>query len=157
MVKKQSGDSKASRWQGAMLFHGWLGVTLWLTFGLLLESLMAYKTAAYLGDATRRELFRLAHAHGTLLHVLLIVAALSGSREYIQIPRSARAALRIGVLTLPIGFLLAGMWHPEGDPGIAIWLVPAGALLVIFGGFATALASREAAGKADRKEEKKID
>src|SRR5262245_47190565 len=136
-----------------MLFHGWIGVTLWMTFGLLLESLMAYKSPGYLGDPQRRELFRLAHAHGTLLHLILIAAALSGSRAHVEIPRLARGALRIGVLILPAGFLLAGVWHPEGDPGLAIWLVPAGALLTIFGGFATALACRDAKRREKAKTE----
>jgi len=38
-----------------------------------------------------------------------------------------------------MGFLLAGVWHPEGDPGLAIWIVPPGALLVIFGVVALAM------------------
>jgi hypothetical protein len=31
------------------------------------------------------------------------------------------------------------MWHPEGDPGLAIWIVPPAALLMIFGVVAIAL------------------
>jgi hypothetical protein len=54
-------------------------------------------------------------------------------------PKLAQTSLRIGAVMMPVGFLLAGVWHPEGDPGLAIWLVPPGALLVIFGVVATAL------------------
>jgi hypothetical protein len=43
---------------------------------------------------------------------------------------------------MPLGFLAAGAWHPEGDPGLAIWLVPVGALALIFALTTIALASR---------------
>ena len=57
-------------------------------------------------------------------------------------PPAALFALRLGAVLMPLGFLLAGMWHPEGDPGLAIWLVPPSALLLIFGATALALALR---------------
>jgi hypothetical protein len=44
---------------------------------------------------------------------------------------------------MPLGFLFSGIWHPEGDPGLAIRLVPPSALLINFGAVATALASRQ--------------
>lgn len=113
-----------------------------MTFGLLLEGLLGYKTPAYLADDVRRELFRLAHAHGTLLGVILVAAALCCQRFKIAPPRAALAALRIGAAVMPLGFLLAGIWHYESDPGLAIWLVPAAALLVIFGAISFALAAR---------------
>jgi hypothetical protein len=43
---------------------------------------------------------------------------------------------------MPLGFLGAGFWHPESDPGLAIWLVPAGALPLIFALTSIALSSR---------------
>jgi hypothetical protein len=43
---------------------------------------------------------------------------------------------------MPLGFLLAGVWHYESDPGLAIWLVPPSALLLVFGAIAFAFASR---------------
>jgi len=51
-------------------------------------------------------------------------------------------AVRFGAAVMPIGFLVAGLWHPESDPGVAIWLVPAGALPLIFGLISIALSSR---------------
>ena len=33
-----------------LAFQGWLSLALWMSFGLLLESLMAYKSPAYLDD-----------------------------------------------------------------------------------------------------------
>jgi hypothetical protein len=124
-----------------MLRQGWIGVAFWMAAGLLLEGLMAYKAPAYLDDPQRRELFRLAHAHGTLLNAILVLAALTGLR-YGSSSGIAQFALRAGALLMPLGFLLAGVWHPEGDPGVAIWLVPPAALLSIFGVVATAFSLR---------------
>lgn len=120
-----------------MLLQGWVSVAVWMAVGLLLEGLLGYKAPGYLNDLQRRELFRLAHSHGTLLSVALIVAALTAQRIGAP-PQLAQWALRIGSVMMPVGFLLAGVWHPEGDPGLAIWLVPPGALLVIFGAVAMA-------------------
>ena len=130
----------------SMLRQGWVSVAVWMTVGLLLEGLLGYKAPGYLNDPQRRELFRLAHSHGTLLGVVLIAAALTGQRFAVP-PLMAQRALRIGAVLMPVGFLLAGVWHPEGDPGLAIWLVPPGALLVIFGVVAIALSL-----KANRQE-----
>lgn len=131
-----------------MLRQGWVGMAIWMAVGLLLEGLLGYKTPAYLNDPQRRELFRLAHAHGTLLSAVLILAAMT-VRRYGNPPRAAQTALRIGAVLMPVGFLLAGTWHPEGDPGLAIWLVPPGALLVIFAIVAIALSIRTETGTLD--------
>ncbi|MEP7339949.1 MAG: hypothetical protein ABI977_19580 [Acidobacteriota bacterium] len=124
-----------------MLRQGWIGVACWMAVGLLLEGLLGYKAPGYLNDAQRRELFRLAHTHGTLLSAVLILAALTGARfgGPFGSARLAQVCLRIGSVMMPLGFLLAGVWHPEGDPGLAIWIVPPGALLMIFGVVAMAL------------------
>lgn len=113
-----------------------------MTFGLLLEGLLGYKTPAYLLDDTRRELFRLAHAHGTVLGLILLAAALSGQLFKVAPPRAAWISLRLGAVLMPVGFLLAGLWHYESDPGLGIWLVPPAALLLIFGVVAFAFAAR---------------
>jgi hypothetical protein len=95
-----------------------------------------------LQDEQRRELFRLAHTHGTFLGLVLIGAALCGRQFNLFPPPAARIALRIGAVLMPLGFLLAGVWHYESDPGFAIWLVPPSALLLVFSAIAFALASR---------------
>jgi hypothetical protein len=130
------------QWMSGMLRQGWIGIACWMSVGLLLEGLLGYKVPGYLNDAQRRELFRLAHTHGTLLSAMLVLAALTSARfgRGIGATRSTRACLRIGAIMMPMGFLLAGVWHPEGDPGPAIWFVPPGALLVIFGVVAMAMA-----------------
>jgi len=124
-----------------LVFQGWLSVALWMMFGLLLEGLLGYKIPDYLEDVQRRELFRLAHAHGTLLGVILVVAGLWAEKR--AIARAAIGALRIGAVVMPVGFALAGVWHPEGDPGLFVWLVPPGALFVIFGTIALALSEKK--------------
>ncbi|HKP84818.1 MAG TPA: hypothetical protein VJZ26_01900 [Blastocatellia bacterium] len=125
---------------GRMMFQGWVSIALWMSVGLLLEGLLGYKIPSYLNDPQRRELFRLAHTHGTFLGLVLVAASLSVRRLINPPPRPAQTALSAGSVVMPLGFLLAGIWHPEGDPGLAIWLVPPGALLVIFGAIALALA-----------------
>jgi hypothetical protein len=143
MGKGKEESKQTSSWpiQG-LLFQGWVSIALWMSFGLLLEGLLGYKIPSYLEDAQRRELFRLAHAHGTLLALVLIAAALCVRSMQIHPPRIAARAMRLGSVVMPLGFLLSGVWHPEGDPGLAIWLVPPSALMIIFGAVATALASR---------------
>jgi len=126
-------------WATRLMFQGWLSIAIWMSVGLLLEGLLGYKIPAYLGDADRRELFRLAHTHGTFLGLVLIAAALSEKRGA-RLPRTASMALSIGSALMPLGFFLAGLWHPEGDPGPAIWIVPPSALLIIFGAVTLALA-----------------
>jgi hypothetical protein len=123
-----------------MVFQGWVSVAAWMAVGLLLEGLLGYKIPAYLDDPQRRELFRLAHTHGTFLGLVVIVYALSAGRLGTKVPPSARRALRLGAVAMPLGFFFAGVWHPEGDPGPAIWLVPPAALLLLYGVISAALA-----------------
>ena len=123
-----------------LLLQGWVSLAVWMTFGLLLEGLLGYKIPDYLQDVQRRELFRLAHSHGTILNIVLILAAISCRTFEIAMQRAANLALRIGTVLMPLGFLLAGIRHTESDPGLAIWLVPPAALLNIFGIISMALA-----------------
>lgn len=122
-----------------LLRQGWASIAFWMSVGLLLEGLLGYKIPAYLNDPQRRELFRLGHTHGTLLGILLVAAALVVGRGAV-VPRAANLALRIGAVLMPAGFFVAGIWHTEGDPGLSIWLVPPGALLVIYAAVAFTLA-----------------
>jgi hypothetical protein len=125
-----------------MLIQGWISIAFWMSFGLLLEGLLGYKIPAYMSDPQRREMFRLAHTHGTLLGLILIAAVVTIRRINVKPPRSAMTALRIGAVLMPLGFLFAGIWHAEGDPGLAIWIVPPSGLLVIFGAVSMAIALR---------------
>jgi hypothetical protein len=132
-------SNKRPQWARSMLVQGWASVAVWMSFGLLLEGLIGYKIPSYLGDTQRRELFRLAHVHGTLLGVILIAVTLSCEYATIRLHRAVRISIRAGAVLMPVGFMLAGVSHPEGDPGLAIWLVPPGAVLVVFGVVSVAL------------------
>lgn len=131
--RKTSENRAAQSWIRPAIFQALVGIAVWMTFGLLLEGLIGYKTPAYLQDSVRRELFRLAHAHGTLLSLLLLGAALVCDRFEVKISDLVTMVLRGGVVLMPLGFLLGGLWHYESDPGIGIWLVPAAAVMVVFG------------------------
>ncbi len=107
------------------------GLFLWLLSGLTLEGLHGFKLAAYLEDALRREMWTLAHAHGTLLSLACLVLAWAGPLASLPLQR-ARASDRLfaaGAVLLPLGFLLGGISHSEADPGLGILLVPIGGLL----------------------------
>lgn len=138
----RSGAVELASMYKRIAFQGWLSLAFWMSAGFLFESLMAFKSPAYLDDSLRRELFRLAHAHGSLLGVVLVVAAIWARGNDAKIARVAVHALRFGAAVMPMGFLMAGLWHPESDPGFAIWLVPIGALPLIFSLISIALASR---------------
>ena len=99
--------------------------------GVVLEALHAFKAVAYLEDPVRRLQWTLAHAHGTLLSLAAIVIGmlvLPASRSGEGAKRAADRLFAAGAVLMPIGFLAGGAWHSEGDPGLGILLVPAGAL-----------------------------
>ena len=113
--------------------QAWFGLLFWMSMGLLFEGLIGFRSPVYLQDPLRRELFRLAHAHGTVLSILLLVVNLYLAKGLIAPPRAAVRALQAGVLIMPLGFLLGGAWHYESDPNFLIFLAPVGGLLIIFG------------------------
>ena len=123
--------------------QGFAGIAVFMSFGLVLDALLGYKSPAYLNDPIRREMFRLAHVHGTLFGIVLVVAALTGRVYELEIPPAVRRTLTLGAWLMPAGFLLAGIRHPEGDPGLAIWLVPFGAILMLYGVIRLALQLRQ--------------
>ena len=114
-----------------LIRQGWISLAVWIAFGILIEGFIGFRTPALLDDPVRRDLFRLAHAHGTLLSLVLIVAAICARLELIAIGRGASICLRLAGLFLPLGFLLSGIWHYKDDPGIAIVLAPIGAVLLL--------------------------
>src|SRR3954470_5690101 len=93
----------------SLIRQGWISLAFWIVFGILIEGLIGYRTPALLDDSIRREMFRLAHAHGTLLNLVLIAAAICVRLELIRIGSGSGVALRLAALLLPVGFLLAGI------------------------------------------------
>lgn len=115
---------------------GWLGLSAFVALGLALEALHAIKAPGYL-DAHhegRRLLLRLAHAHGTLLALVNLAYALTLRARPGAARPSASATLLVGLLLVPAGFLLGGVWAEGADPGLGVLLVPVGAVALIAGG-----------------------
>ena len=112
---------------------GWSALGGWAVFGLGLEALHGFKVSAYLDEPLTRELLVLAHAHGVGLSLVVLAfgeagAPLFGDRS----DHGASLALRAAALLVPLGFALSAIGHPEGDPGLPIWLVPPAALAAIY-------------------------
>lgn len=115
------------------LFHGWLLLAVFLPLGLTLEALHALKVQVYFGSILRRELWTLAHAHGTLLGILLLTFASLAERaigESILRQRISKLLI-LGAWLMPLGFLLGGVLNSEGDPSLAILAVPIGGLCLL--------------------------
>jgi hypothetical protein len=138
-----TGNPVHSTLVSSLLRQAWFSLAFWMSFGLLLEGLIGYRIPDYLSDPQRRELLRLAHAHGGVLSLVLLASALGIGYGRTQPARMTVLALRIGVVVMPLAFLAAGIWHYANDPGLAIWLVPPAALLVIFGILGLALGTRK--------------
>ena len=124
------------------LRHGWWALFAFLTLGVVLETLHGFKIGWYLdADADiRRMMFTLAHAHGTLLALVNIAAGVTlRVVDGFDLDKNISRAILWGSLVLPIGFLLGGVVIHDGDPGMAVLLVPVGALMLLYG---TACAAR---------------
>ena len=111
---------------------GWILLALALPLGVTLEALHGFKVQVYLRSQVRHEMWRLAHAHGTMLGILLLVFAALAEEH---LPPGKRAAisrdLRLGSVLMPLGFFLGGLLSSEGDPSLGIVLVPVGALFLL--------------------------
>ena len=131
-------------------FHlrtGWFTLLVFLTLGAILEGFHGLKLQWYVEVAnhTRRLMWTLGHAHGTLLGLINIAFAVSlgfigdwsESRE-----RLASRCMLGATILLPLGFILGGVVLYAGDPGPGVLLVPLGAALLFIGTLVTALGTR---------------
>ena len=130
------------------LRFGWWGLVGYLSFGIFLEVVHGLKGGWYLdvGNETRRLMFTLAHAHGTLLALINLVVGLSLRLvPAARLSTSASLSLAWAGLILPLGFFLGGVVTYGGDPGLGIVLVPVGGLLLLYGviGAARAFTAKE--------------
>jgi hypothetical protein len=115
---------------------GWCLLLLFASLGLFLEVLHGFKLGFYLDpeNRLRREMWRLAHAHGTLL-ALIQIAFAAGLHQF---GRWTAGSLKLAsfflldaALLIPLGFFLGGLFPSESDPWMGILLVPLGALLLL--------------------------
>lgn len=140
---------------------GWWSLLVFLLLGLLLEAMHGIKLGWYLnaGNETRRLMWTLAHAHGTLVALVhLAFAAVLSSAPGFQGPRRRLASrcLTAAGLLLPLGFFLGGIVVYGGDPGLpAVLLVPTGALLLAAAALFTALGLQ--AGSSQQSESSRKD
>jgi hypothetical protein len=116
---------------GRHLRIGWSALLVFGTLGLGLETLHGFKVRwlVDVSNETRRLMWTLAHAHGTLLGLVHIAFAATLRLRPSPSPRRmaiASVCLSAAVLAIPLGFFLGGVFAQAGDPGIAIVLVPAG-------------------------------
>jgi hypothetical protein len=125
---------------------GWWSLLAFLSLGIALEGMHGFKVGFYLDVAneTRRHMWTLGHAHGTLLSVLSLVFAAStqAMASWDDASRARASRCLLGALALmPLGFLLGGAFTHDGDPGLGILLVPPGALLLFTSVLITARAT----------------
>lgn len=108
---------------------GFASLLAWALFGSALELAHGLKLSAYLDHPLRREVLRLAHAHGVGLSLVVLAFAAVG----VVGPRSRVPGrqLRAAAVLMPAGFALSVLGHAESDPGPAIWLVPVGVVLLV--------------------------
>jgi len=127
------------------LLFGWGALLVFLVIGSVLEAMHGFKVAWYLDVdvETRRLVWRLGHAHGTLFSIVnilfgLTVAQLAPAADA-RWAKIASPALIAGTLLLPAGFFTGGLIVYGGDPGMGIFLVPLGAAALGIGVLATVL------------------
>ena len=134
------------------LHVGWLSITIFVALGIGLEALHAFK-AGYLLDVqneTRRLMWSLAHAHGTLIGVLNLAAAFTASRVEHWRESTMGLVSRMmlaATLFVPAGFFLGGFGIDGGDPGLGVLLVPPGGLLLLGAVGMLAYATRASEGR----------
>jgi len=118
------------------LLIGWWSLLVFLALGILLEALHGFKIGFYLdlANATRRHMWTLSHAHGTLLGLINLGFAATlrlfcdGHESWL---RPTSLCLLGATVLLPGGFFLGGLVFHAGDPGLGVLLVPIGATLLL--------------------------
>jgi len=117
------------------LLLGWTALLVYLTFGLFLEMLHGFKAAFYLdvGNEARRLMWRLAHAHGTLLALVNVIYGLTVKAVPEAGDGLASVCLSAALVLVPLGFFFGGTITNGGDPGAMVLVVPPGAVALAIG------------------------
>ena len=114
---------------------GWWALFTFVVLGLALEAFHGFKIGFYLdlSNSSRRLMWTLAHAHGTLLALVHLAFA----SQLPHVPRSrspvlqpASKSLIAATWLMPGGFFLGGFGGHGGDPGPGIILAAVGGLLL---------------------------
>lgn len=127
------------------LSFGWWSLLVFLLLGIGLEAMHGLKLGLYLdvSNSTRRLMWTLAHAHGSLVALVHLgfAATLRGleGADLAWVGIASPSLMAASVL-LPGGFFLGGAFIYGGDPGLGVALVPIGAFALAVGVFLTARA-----------------
>jgi hypothetical protein len=114
------------------LRFGWWSLFVFVLMGTVLEGLIGFKWTPYMTNDTRQVLWRLAHAHGTLLGLVHLAFALTvHSGESAMPHRWISPSLITASILLPGGFFAGGIFTFNGDPGVGVLVVPLGACFMI--------------------------
>ena len=129
------------------LCFGWWALLGFLSLGIALETLHGFKVGWYMDVAseTRRHLWTLAHAHGTLLSLVNVAFGLTARAQpgWSGTPREVASRCLLGAtILMPAGFFLGGLFIYGGDPGLGIFLLPFGAALLFVAVLLTARGGR---------------
>ena len=142
-VEASSGQSSSTDFFRKHLLIGWWSLLIFLTLGLVLEAMHGFKVQWYVGaqNSTRRLMFTLGHAHGTMLSLVHIAFAFSVRElaRYGSVAGATSWCLVLAGILLPVGFLVGGAYTFDGDPGLGILMVPIGGVLLLVSVLMTAL------------------
>lgn len=121
---------------------GYAGLAVFVTLGGALEAFHGFKMGFYLDvdSETRRLMWRLAHAHGTLLSVLHIAYGLTLKAAPGAARPLASSLLTVALVLVAGGFFLGGVAVHGGDPSLGVLLVPAGFVALLISVVVTARA-----------------
>ena len=127
---------------------GWWSLLLFLTLGLILETLHGFKVVASTWTSPTARAVSCGPSPtltGPSFPILNLVFAVSirVMPEWEGSSRTLASRCLLGALFLmPLGFFLGGVFIYGGDPGLNVMLVPPGALLLFLAVLLTARASR---------------
>jgi hypothetical protein len=114
---------------------GWGALFVFVSLGLALEGLLAFKASLYLDvdQEARRSMWRLAHTHGTGLAFVHVAYGLTLKSFPAAADGLASACFIVALGLIPLGFFGAGVAVHGGDPGAMVFAVPPGAVALALG------------------------
>ena len=130
------------------LLFAWWSLALFLILGLLLDAMHGLKVGYYLDvqNSTRRLMWTLSHAHGSLLalvHVAFAYTLRAFTFADLGWLSLASPGLIASSVLLPGGFFLGGLFIYGGDPGLGVLLTPVGGVVLVGAAIVTARAVQQ--------------